>query len=540
MKKEIYYWIALFVVIIAAALYYRFYYSSGISLSTKFVQNSSSYGQVYPYQKLYFDVLVNNTGSTPVSDMGVGIEINGNITYAPGITVPPGKSVELAFNYTPTTGGSYNFSAVADPSKLYNIVDRANSGASLDLVVNAPERPEAYTLLPSNGIISRSEMNSNLLGFLYYSDLGINYNLTAFKTIPLPGASSFFDTFLRIAGSDLENVSTASAYYADGNSVSSVWMRGYIIPGIISAAAKGQNLTYYNYYEGGNNVTVVDLGGNESLCSWYANGWIKTVSSEGNGSCVGIAGGNVPLLSSLPSLTGIKSPFFSYVTIANYSRVYGNVSVLGYSAVIGNQTLMSAGVTTNNIPEKVCGGIVNTVANVSYCSTYLFRANGTIGSTSLVRTTAVIGNYNISVFSLSNTSRILGQIPVDIDAVRSFNITGPSAVFVSSIHSSCGFNSGFGCGNDTYNISLISMTLHNQLGRPARLDSIGCALYGAPKYKDLNLSLASNGIANVTTVCYNNGSPEYGLPYGLAFSLWLNYTVGNTIKTVNGTAYVLG
>jgi hypothetical protein len=540
MKKEIYYWIALFVVIIAAALYYRFYYSSGISLSTKFVQNSSSYGQVYPYQKLYFDVLVNNTGSTPVSDMGVGIEINGNITYAPGVTVPPGKSVELEFNYTPTTSGSYNFSAVADPGKLYNIVDRANSGASLDLVVNAPERPEAYTLLPSNGIVSRSEMNSNLLGFLYYSDLGINYNLNAFKIITLPGTSSFFGDFFDVAGSELENLSTASATYANGNSVSSVWIRGYVKPEIIADAAKGMNLSSYSYDANGNNVTVVSLKDNESMCSWYSNGWIKTVSTNGIGGCRDIVNGSVSLLVSPPSVPSAEPPFLSDAIVANYSLEHGNVSTLGYSAFIGNQSLMSTSITTNNIPERVCSGVLNNVKNVSYCSTYIFGANSVIGPTSLIRTTAIVDGYNLSTFSLVNTSDVIGQIPLDIDAIIGFNVTGPSEAFASAIHNSCVFDSGFGCANPTYSGNSISFTLQNTLGRTATLDSIGCALNGVPKYSKLNATLANDTSAKVTTTCYNNGSPVVGLPYGMAFGLWLNYTVGNTVKTVNGTVFVLG
>ncbi len=540
MKREVYYWMALFALVIAAALFYRFYYSAGISLSARFVQNSSGFGQVYPYQKLYFDVILNNTGSTPVSDMGVAVKINGNTTYAPGVTIPAGKSVRIAFNYTPTGSGVYNFSVVADPGRLYNIVDRAGSAAGLEVTVDQPGSGEAYTLLPSNGIVSRSEVNSNLLGFLYYSDIGMNYNIPAFGSGSLPGSSSFFGIFFRVVGSELENVSSASAVYADGNSVSSMWIRGYVNPEIISIAAKGQNLTSHSYIENGNNVTVVDLTGNESLCSWYSDGWIKTVTSEGGGSCTKIADGNVSLLASPPVLPRVQVPFVSPVIIANYSSVSGNTATLGYTAFVENQSLISAGITTNNIPESVCGGLVSSVNNVSYCSAYVFGSNSMIGPVSLIRTTAIVSGYNLSAFSLVNTTSISRQIPFAIAAIRSLNVSGVSTAFASAVRSSCAFDYGFACWNDTYNGSTISFRLRNTIGKSARLNNIGCVLLGVPKYKTLNITLANDTAANITTTCYNNGSPAVALPYGLAFTLRMNYTVGNTTETVNGTAYVLG
>ncbi|MCL4553218.1 MAG: hypothetical protein M1305_06685, partial [Candidatus Marsarchaeota archaeon] len=124
MRKEIFYWVALFAVVLAVALYIRYFSSPTLSIRVGFSRSAASYGTVYPYQKLVFNVSLNNTGSSEISDMGVDVLLNGNTTYVYGVTIPQGRSTSVSFNYTPSAPGAYNFTVVADGGRLYNLADR--------------------------------------------------------------------------------------------------------------------------------------------------------------------------------------------------------------------------------------------------------------------------------------------------------------------------------------------------------------------------------------------------------------------------------
>ncbi len=539
MKREVFIWIGMFLVVLAVALYIRFYSEGQISVVTAFAHNSSSYQNVYPYQRLVLDAYINNTGSGMISDIGVEELINGNVINVYGVTVPPDKTATIPINYTPTQGGRYNISIIVDPAKRYNIGDRNNAAASLELTINNPQKPQAYSLLPPGSAVSHGNVNLNTVGFLYYSYLSAGYNITQFNITGMPGLNDFLTPLIDVVGGYVENMSVAHAKYANGNVVYSIWLRGYVLPDIMAVGAQGRNLTTQNSTVGGSQVTLVHLKDNESLCSWYSNGWIKTVTAQGNTACLGYIQNNYSEFAP-QTIPKVNVPALSIgVIIANDSFVEGNSLSTGYTVLIGNQSLVYSGVATNSAESGSCYGIIDTANGISYCSSYIFSTNQIVGPTSLIRTTAAIGGLNATALAVVNTSKALQQVPLSIDILKVSNLSGQSVQFVNGVKPSCGIT-GFGCQNASYNNGTLSFRLLNANITSVRLGSIGCVLNGVPKYTLLNKTLPGLGIVNITTQCYNEGQLAQSLPYGYVFGLRMNYTNGNTIHNATGTVYVLG
>ena len=544
MKNEIYLWVALIVVIIAVALYIRFDYGPSISMKVGLTKYGTATAAVYPEQELFFNVSINNTGSSPINQLGIDMLVNGNITNVYDASVPPGRVGYASINYTPPASGVYNVTVIADPGKLYNINDRQNTVATLVFTVSQLQKPQAYLLLPEGSASSVSTQNLNTLGFAWYSFLNSNYNISRFNVTGLPGLAGF-RTALDYVGSYIENMSMAHAVYKNGSSVYSIWMnpgsyRNILPSNIIGISAEGINLTVHNETVGNISVTLVHLKDNESLCSWNSGGWIKMVASEGNGTCIGMVNDNSTMFSPKP-IPGVKlvPPLISGFVIANDTVVSGNIMSESYSAIF-NQSIDFASVTEDLGTNSTCFGEISAVNNVSYCSSFVFPVNGTEKPPYLIRTRANVGNYNLTLLWRTNYSLITSLVPKEISVLEGYNAIGSSVAFSNGIPPQCSIDK-FGCGNATYTDGVIRFRLLNlNATSPVRLDSIGCVFLGATVPTTLNMTLPALGIANVSTTCYNQGKVATSLLTGMAFTLRLNYTESNTIHSVNGTAYVLG
>ncbi len=544
MKREIYLWIILVAVVLVAALYYRYYYSSAISLKVGVERYGGLQAQViYPEQELFFNITVNNTGSTAIDQMGVDLLVNGNITYVYDVTVPAGKVGHAEANYTPPAGGDYNITVVADPGKVYNIPDRSTARASVMVPVTALQNPVAYVSLPSNNATVVYTENLDSLGFIWYSALSSEYGLNRFNLTGLPGLAQF-GTALDYIGSYTENISAAHAVYKNGSVVYSIWMnpgeyRDILPVNIVGVAAEGLNMSVTNRTEDGRNVTFVGLADNDSLCSWNSGGWIKMIASSGNESCLGLVGDNSTGLEP-KAIAGVKlvPPLISGFVVANDTLASGNVESESYSAVFSN-TIDFASVTVNAGTNDTCEGQISSVDNATYCSSFVFPINGSESAPYLIRTRAEIGAYNITALWRTNESDIPGLIPEAIAVLQGYNAIGTSAAFVNGIPPQCTIP-GFGCENATFTNGTVSMRILNYNTTSVTLDSLGCVFLGATYPVKLNITLPGLGIGEVNTTCYDEGQVATSLPTGLAFTLRLNYTSANIVHSVNGSIYVAG
>ncbi len=542
MKKEIYFWIVIVAGILAAALYLRFYYAPALSVYVGFNSSASTaLGSVYPYQKAVLEFEINNTGSTLMRDVGVGIYVNGNNTYVYGVTVPPGKSARIRYNYTPARSGAYNITAVVDPNRLYDISDRAFASRSVTLNVEKAAAAAPYTLIPANGIVARGASNYGISGLLLSDYVGAQYNLSIFNFSKINGLDNFMLPLLGVAASEVDRISVAYAFYGNAT-VYSVWMDGYVTPRLLGVAAEGRNFSFSNLTVGGRNVTEVQITPNQTLCGWYSGGWLRTLTVEGPYTCLYLLNGSAANLSAPISYQiNNNTAFNGSDVVANYTRIYNNNASVAGLELFANSSLTLTSVTTNAIPYSACYGRVVTADNVSYCSSYIFPANAAeaFGPISMMRTTAYIGGYNLTALSLVNTSEFSAYVPVSIGIIKGLGISGNSVPFVSEVRNTCSFNETFGCYNLTYGNSSISFIVRNLDNRTVRLNSARCWYGSIGKATPLNASVAANSAAEVSTECYSYGNTISEIPLGLTLNLQLNYTLNKTTHATPGKAFVI-
>ncbi len=542
MKKENYFWVAFALIMVVGGsylVYSRYYAPTTVSISVS-LGNRNGNLSIYPYQEVSLPVTINNTGSTGIIDMGVSTLVNGNSTYVYGVTLPAGKSATFYFNYTAERNGTYNLTVMADPGKLYNIVDRNKAAASTMLDVMSPQLPQAYSILPAGNATTYGNENLNTLGYIFYSYLAKDYGISQFNITRMQGLDSFLTPFLTVVGSAISNMDVAHASYANGSSVYSIWMQGPLKPEAIHVGAVGMKLNSSNYTVNGSTVTLVSLSHNESLCSWYSNGWIKMLAADGNQGCLAYMSSNVARFTSMPKIN-LTNPFYLNATAGSQIEVVGNSIYEGYTGAIGNLSIVYTGRQAGASSfDNVCMGTVYFYNNVSYCTEYVQSTGGAINATSLIKTYAMKGGYNITALGIVNTSKILQQVPVSAALLDGLNITGSSKAFISGISNACSFNSAFGCANASFTDNALSIKLFNGLNSTVKLLNATCEVYGNAKPSIINESLPSSNITQLSIPCYEGGTLLGSIPEGYQFTLNINYTANGTIYGALGNAYVIG
>lgn len=534
--KEIYYWIIFIVIIIAGALAFKYYYRPAIDIGLSF--SSAQQGSAYSYQQISLPLVVVNNGSA-VKDFDVGIVLNGNLTGVYNVTLSSGKETIIDLTHTFTSPGVYNFTAVGDPGKLYNLADRSRATTSVVVNVLPPVAPDPASLLPDNAtFVYASNMTS--LGYVVASYLERNYSIGQFNLSDMASVNSYFNPILELTSSYIANLSYAGASYANGNAFS-LWFSGYVNPVIIGDGAQSMNLSYSNQISESRNVTVITLNNDTTLCGWYQGGWVRTLAYQGSISCLSVLQEsnsgvhlNASLRDKIPSVDNNNT-----VEIGNISAYNSRWQRYGKIEVSSSDSFLYPVLWKNFTQNILCYGIVNYVNGTSYCSTYYIPTAGALGNTSLIRTTAYVGEYNESVFSLVNSSRIFTQVDNNIAILRAFNVTGTSLNFTNELANQCSFTSAFSCSNVTYGNSTVSFKLTNILNTTATVNVLGCFWNGIGPGKTINETLVPQEAANITTVCYNNGETITGVPLNLDLHLLMNYSTSGGTYDIEGNAFII-
>ncbi|MDE1823316.1 MAG: hypothetical protein KGI00_00675 [Candidatus Micrarchaeota archaeon] len=542
MNKEKYLWIALFVVIAAGALYYRLFYQPTLLIKVGAPQNYTAQ-QVYPYQKLQLPVIVTNQGSSAIRNITVGFVLNGNTTTIYSVTLPPGKQLTLYFNYSPTSSGTYSFTAIVDPDKLYNIGNRASTVYSTSFIVVPAENATPYTELPRFGNLYDSyDMNSQ--GALLSSLLSSNYSVSKVSFSRSFTLNSFLTPMVYVAGRYIQEIRGAYGSYSDG-AVYSIWVRGYVAPGIVKTLADGKSLLASNYTINGMNVTFVPLGNSTRLCSWYQRGWLKLLATYGSMNCTSLLQDNAPdnLNASISTSLIDKLPTHYGPVIANYTRVSGDFGSAGRLFLLNGSAMLEFIETNNTMQNDICLGIINELNGTNYCSVYLWASGVPFGSTpaySLITTKAYKGVFNTSAFSLINSSKILSQIGLNAALIESYGVKGNSTRFLSGLRNACVFvNVTIGCFNVTFENSTVGFDVMNNYSAPVSINSANCSWHGPGLIKKLGYTLKPGATAHISSSCYDNFAPIQGIPLNLYLHTYVNMTIENKTQIVNGTAYII-
>ncbi|MGB9732594.1 MAG: CARDB domain-containing protein [Candidatus Micrarchaeia archaeon] len=528
---------AFFVAVVLVALYIRFSYQPPVNIA---VAISNYNATVFPFEKVSIPISVKNLGSSDIKGMGFEVLVNGNMSRLYSLTIPSGKEATLYFNFTPDSYGSFNITAIADPAKLYSIVDRSKTSSSIMLKVAPPEALRAYAPINPNGIVQLKEANLTATGALAALYLYSNYSLQGFRLFDLNLPYTLFSSLIGLTYNYINQIGVAYANYTNGSSIYSMWLRGYINKGAIESALSAVNANYTTIPKNGENVIFAKISNNTTLCSWYANGWIKNIvfkSSSGNGSCLDLVGLNYsnPLPASLPTNLENFSPS-NTVALGDIESYYFPTNSPSVAKIISYSNAFVIPYISTNLGSIICYGIVSNVTNQSYCSTYLFQTSHKIGALGLVRTTTYIPPYNFSVFSLVNQSAILATVPINIGLIQELGAKGSSLSFISGFTNTCRL-ANFSCINPKFSNGQLILTLKNVMNSSVRISGISCYV-GSGKVTPANVTLNPNAEASLAATCYENGNVISGIPFGLRVALNVSYSINNQSKTSLGSAVI--
>ncbi|MDE1846095.1 MAG: hypothetical protein KGH53_02335 [Candidatus Micrarchaeota archaeon] len=540
MNKEWIFWALLVVVIVSVSLYIRLYSTQTISMFVS-IANPSSANVVYPFQNIALPITVTNNGQSAITGLVFSVISNGNNSKAYQLTIPVGKSVSINYNFTPSYSGKYNVTVIADPAKLYSVANRNGAKNQTTVTVASQSAAAPYKLLPARNTTDYGTLNLARGGFVASSFIYSSYSIPTFAT------TSTYDKFiysvLNLTQTYIRNVSTAYATYGNGDFAYSVWIRGYVVPGIFGIAGAAQGYAITNYTIGANRVMLAKISNSTTLCSWYEQGWIKSVVyRNASNSCLRIYNKTIATLNA--SISSANATVYAKLASATNSTIIGNYSgsgkgVSSYSALslVGPKFSLTR-VSVNSTQASKCYGIVSTVNGTTYCSVYLLPATGTVSGFALIKTMGYIGKYNVSVFSLVNSSNVFQTIPPDIATIRGLGLNGTAKTFASGFGNSCSFNSTISCKNPSFLNSTLTLNLTNTLNSSIKLNSISCRAIGAGLKIALNKTLVGKASTSVKSTCYNAGNVIKGVPLNLQLYLQLNYTAVNMTRLIAGNATV--
>jgi hypothetical protein len=538
MKNEKYLWVAIAAVILLAAVYFKYFYQPAIGIELSIVGTVNQ--PLYPYQRITLLINASNNGGNAINNMSVGIIINGNLTALYKVALPVGKQTTISYNYSPVAPGTYTISAVADPGRFYNLVDRSKATANESFVVSEADNASPSGFLPLHNISKITNENLTKGGYLVSVYIWNQYGISRFSLTGNKALDRFLNPLLNLTSYYISNIIVANAKYPENVSAYSLWIKGYLSPNIFSVAASAAGLKWSNITAGIGRVTLVKIADNMTFCSWYSKGWMKTLSYQGNITCADLL--NETGLPHQPLSGGIARQFYEKTLIPNasplgeFSGVENNATYAARLSLFNNASFIYASVANNTLKGDTCYGLVSSINNSHYCSSILYS-----GNFSLIRTTAYVDTYNLTVMSLVNTSVVSEQVPIAIHIIKGFNISGNYLQFQSGITNTCSFSNGFGCDNLTYNLNgTASFRIMNEMNESVNLKGVSCYNFGNPHPTPLNTILSKGNTTKITTGCYGVTGKLSGLQVAidLHLKLLLNYSIANMTHLVNGTAFI--
>ena len=361
-----------------------------------------------------------------------------------------------------------------------------------------------------------------------------------FALIDSTQISRLLTPLLNSTFNDIYNMSVSTARYGNGDSAYSVWIRGYLNSDVVLALfSNASSVLSQKVSMPFGNMTYITMPNSTTLCGWYSGGWLKLLGYVGSRTCYqvlssGTINNTVQSFVKLPMLENVSA-------LANYTGEDGNMKYAATLSLTPTSFIYAriSNATGATNASDICYGIANSANGMSYCSTFISPVSGHIGNLSLVRTTAYIGGYNASVFSLSNSSKLLYQVPININVIRRFGIAGNYLQFQSALSNTCSLNASFPCSNTTFENGTIKISVENNLGSDVRVGSLGCSAHGAFTATSLgNAMIAAGKSANLIATCFNNGVKLSGILVNLNLNLLLNYTVANKTQTLSGKAQI--
>ncbi len=533
MEKFDYIIILVSLLIVGAGVYIHFFYVPAISVSVSFAGQKNV--TLFTFEPLSFPIIVNNTGSAAVRGMGMAIDVNGQLNSYYNLTIPAGKEATLYFNTTLVQPGEYNISAVADPGRLYNIMYRNAAQDRMRVDVIGPAAPSPGAMVPLRNATSVFFMNSTYGGLAIMDFIDSGYALNLSGSVPIVGDARVLMPLLNISGAGISRISAAYSYFGNGSSVYALWISG---PAKILELNRTESLLGLNVSTTGINGTemlfAADRG--STLCSWYSEGWLKTIVGNGISckSAFAEVGGSINE-SGYPA--NITYPQNS-VVLGNYYIVSAAGHVSGIIVASGGQVLLSRNVShmPYAVRNPLCYGTVS--GNGSYCNYYITPGSGAPKNLSLIGISSENSTRNATIFALMNTTHLLEYLPGDAEILSSYGMKNVGA-YTSLFADSCtGFGNGIVCSNMSFYNSTAVFNLTNENSGALYIHSASCysTVPGLPGESGMPLVGGTSAVMHVK--CYDGANVLESIPLGLTLTLQINYTAKNATQTAYGSANV--
>lgn len=535
--KERYLWAAFIVVVIALSLFFRYYYQTPLSIN---VSLGSVSGTKYPLQEVTIPITMSNPGSATINNLSVGLYTNGNTTRVYRVYLPAGKQATVYYNFTPSTSGTYTISVVADPSKLYDIVNRQLAQSSTTLTISPAEKPAPYANFPANAV-GQDMFYMNPRGFiasLYFDNFTVSNYLDLINPV-VPGSeqvNNFLYPALDVFTSyqEINQMVVSHAYYSN-YSLASIWISGYISPFAFDTAATGKGINFTQY----KNTSVINFGNDTTLCSWYSGGWTKILVSLRGENCTAYTTSTTNLLKNNKIYYVLKNRNESLLNYSGYNY-YGNLTYAGDISINSNALVLESVIKSANLDNTCYYNVLN-ISNNSYCQQYFYQGNVILNQVS-----RLIGDYNVSVMWIPSNSASQQSIAYALNLSDGYSALGnKTTAYVYAYASKCEFlQDNITCGNPVFASNAtelrIGLNITNRYGKSITLNSLGCALEGNFTTSKLNADVPPGGSETVHVPCYNRGKEINAsiTPAGDPLSLKLNYTYNNIANATPGLAEI--
>ena len=553
---------ALIVIVVAAVAFLVVYTiaapgSYPIKVKLQPVGYNSSQG-IYPYQTMYFNLVLTNYGRYTIKNMPVAVYVN-NVLYAQyNATIPGNLNVTAHLNYTYPYNGTYVFKAVADPAGILKITNPSLATSIVKLNVSEPETPNLFTTLPNVNATYIKTFSLVGQGPEISSIFANTYNLSSFEKFFEPGYV-VVDSLLTQLIPEIYVENGAYLHYANNSTALSEWIQTSANGSDVAYLLSKYGLRTKEFGPGSSPSFISVLTNKTSICVTSDSGWTKLLAYFNNSepqTCQNI----IEHTYSPTYANTLKADIAGSNTLQSISTnlQYANSTFAGKAVTINSTNMSVTNIFYNgfgffasyvrqhppiNSFNQSCRGLLysNATTKVSACSVYMIPANGiNTQNFSLVNTTQVTSNYSMSLYSFVNSTNLINAHYNAVKLIGSLHLNETPFAWFSPFKNTCETGiPGLGCAVKSYNQSdsKLSLRLSNGLQSGIRINTLGCYLLLNLKNESVNAEIMPNSTLDLNATC--SGIASSAAAVTTNYTMVLNYTLENKTSQSKGYADVV-
>lgn len=479
----------------------------------------------YIFNNTKFNITIKNTGSSYIKGMQVGFYLNNQALKYYNVSIPAHSNASISENYTYTANGTYDFSAVANPSSLLPVSNSSVTSASADINVSNPEQPNIYAYIPSNGTNSTYTFTLFPRGMEFSSLMAVSYNVSDFKPFMGPDPGLML-TIMHDLSPALNVGNGAYSKYKNGTLAYGMWLEGTAGNSYIRSILSTYSLPEHNFLKGSSTATFAKVNDTVSFCSYSSKGWTKLFfyyNSTSNATCQTMLASTYndteyPLVS---NITSSHSEYFSKVDNFTYSNSTENGFAVGLTGGNYSVYLLSENNATGSFGSimgfhsplnissigKVCPGFIytNNSTGLNMCIEYYRSPVTELQNFSLSNSMAISRNYSLNLFSFVSANDSNLALYNAANLMEKLNLTNEYLKWEPLSNSTCNFsNASLGCSYKSFDPSTGNFTIgiRNNYNKTIALKEIGCSAYEPfNDTKTLNVSLSPGSSINESLTC---------------------------------------